>query len=154
LIEDVIQELFLRTYDHRRTLGPTDNIRFYLLSSFRRMLLRTLKKESHLLMFPDPREYVFEVRYSIEHDIILNEELKYKNELLIKILKTLSPHQREAIYLRFSQGLNYEELSQVMAISVEAGRNLIYRAVRSLRKAFKDTEYSGLARMFNKLQNN
>ena len=32
------------------------------------------------------REYVFEVRYSIEHDIILNEELKYKNELLIKTL--------------------------------------------------------------------
>ncbi len=138
LIEDVIQDLFTKLIINRKNLGFTNNIRFYLLKSFKHKLIRQLWKELRFEHLSDHEHYPFEVRYSIEHEIIISEGLKYKAERLIALLRKLSSRQREAIYLKFTLGLSYEEISEVMNISIESGRNLIHRAIKSLRKSIEE----------------
>ena len=48
VVEDAIQDLFVYLHEHRSTLGQTDNIKYYLLRSLRRLLAKnaTRKEQS------------------------------------------------------------------------------------------------------------
>ncbi|MBK5261064.1 MAG: sigma-70 family RNA polymerase sigma factor [Peptostreptococcaceae bacterium] len=153
LIEDTIQDLFLDLIRNRSTIGETDHIRFYLLKSFRRKLIRKLTAESK---YVDDQfsEIMFGVRYSIEQDIILEETQNDTSKRLASAIEKLSPRQKEAIYLKFNKELDYNEISEVLGMGIEASRNLIYRAVKSLKNAIlKAGNYSVLLFIFQKIKN-
>jgi RNA polymerase sigma factor (sigma-70 family) len=133
LIADSIQDLFAELIKNRRNLGNTDNILFYLLKSFKRKLLRKLQKENRSDAIESYEDYIFDVTYSIEHDIILEEVSKQKKVMLMQALKELTPRQKEAIYLKFTKELDYKGISEIMDISVEACRNLISNSIKSLK---------------------
>lgn len=138
IIEDAIQDLFSKLISDRKNIGDTDNIKFYLLISFKRRLIRLLKRELRYDHSFDSDDYVFGIRYSIEHDIILNENQDSQASLLIKLLKKLSPNQKEGIYLRFTLGFTYAEISEFLNMNIESSRNLIYRAIKSLKQSIEE----------------
>lgn len=133
IIEDSIQDLFSDMVRNRRKLGDTDNILYYLIKSYKRRLLRQLQKEMRYNLKDKEEEYVFGITYSIEHEIILEENSNQKIFFLRKALNDLSPRQKEAIYLKFTLGLEYEEIAETMEMGIESCRNLIYRAIKSLK---------------------
>lgn len=133
LIEDAIQDLFIDLVRTRKSVGETDNIKLYLLKSFRRKLIRALKKE-----FRYSEEFVSELQFGIhlsrEDEMIQNEAHRRRLKNLAKALDSVSPRQREAIYLRFRKELDYPEIAQIMDMSLEACRNLVYRAIKTIRQ--------------------
>lgn len=133
IIEDSIQDIFSDMVRNRRKLGDTDNILFYLIKSFKRRLQRQLQKEQRYNLKDNDEEYIFDITYSIEHDIILEENANQKINQLRKALNDLSPRQKEAIYLKFTEELEYEEIAEMMEMGIESCRNLIYRAIKSLK---------------------
>lgn len=137
IIEDAIHDLFSDLVRNRRKLGDTNNIQFYLIKSFKRRLLRQIQKEKRYNLSANEDEYDFEITYSIEHDIILEENATQKISLLRKALTDLSPRQKEAIYLRFTEELEYEEIAEMLEMNIESCRNLIYRAIKSLKDSFQ-----------------
>ena len=54
--------------------------------------------------------------------------------MLLRALNELTPRQKEAIYLRFTKELDYNATADIMDISVEACRNLISKAISTLKK--------------------
>ena len=141
IIEDSIQDLFSDLVKNRKKLGDTDNIQFYLIKSFKRRLQRELQKEKRYNLKDNEEEYVFEITYSIEHDIILEEESSLKVKSLKKALNSLTPRQKEVVYLKFTEGLNYEDISEMMDMSIESCRNLIYKAIKSLKDSLLEKPY-------------
>ncbi len=137
LIEDSIHDLFADLIKNRKKLGQTNNILFYLLKSFKRLLIRQLLKKNRIVPGKKIPENKFDVSYSVEHEIILNELSQEKTELLVKALKSLTPRQKEAVYLRFTKELDYNSVSGIMEISVEACRNLISGSVKTMKEVFK-----------------
>ena len=71
---------------------------------------------------------------SVEKTIIENENQEEKTKGLSKALGSLSSRQREAIHLKFNSEMTYEEISEILDISVESARTLIYRSIKELRK--------------------
>lgn len=138
LIEDCIQDLFTRILKNHRKLGKTDNIKFYLMKSFRNNLIRMIEKEKKYSL-EKIDEYHFEILFSAEQEIITTEVEQKKHKVLVEGLKKLSSRQKEAIYLRYTNGLEYDEIATIMKMSVEACRNIIYRAIKSLRHEIKKT---------------
>lgn len=135
LIEDTIQDLFTEMIKNRETLGETDNILFYLLKSFRRKLLRKMASTNRYdLTGEKPDNYPFEVVWSAEHDLIVEEESRQRSTMLLKALGELTPRQKEAVYLRFTKELDYTAIAEIMNISVEACRNLISKAIINMKK--------------------
>ena len=134
LIEDSINDLFLDLIRNRKTIGETDNIRFYLIRSFRRKLVRELKKELRYdyNLFS---EVFFGVCYDIENKIIRKDSKKEIYKRLSFAIEELSPRQKEAIYLKFKSGFDYNDISEIMDIGIDASRNLIYRAIKSLKES-------------------
>ena len=135
LIEDSIQDLFFELLKNRKTIGQTDNILRYLMTSFRFKLFRLLKYEKRFDLRSDSGEYSFEITFSIEHELILQEKVDQKSAIFVKALQDLTPRQKEAIYLRYTNELEYSEVSEVMDMSLESCRNLICRAVKALKEA-------------------
>ena len=132
LIEDAVQDLFVDLFRNRSTIGTTDNIKLFLLKSFRRKLLRHLKKESRYTE-EIASEISFGIHLSPEDNLIVDETEQLKWIRFNKALEKLSHRQREAIYLRFKKELSYEEVAEILGMSVEACRNLICRAIKSIR---------------------
>jgi RNA polymerase sigma factor (sigma-70 family) len=139
LIEDAIQEIFLELHKNRSTIGHTDNILRYLLKSFRRKLFRILDREKRYDLQSEV-EHPFEIKFSIEHDIILDENARIRTESFRKALKELSARQKEIIYFKYTAGLGYEEISEIMEMNVESCRNLLCRAVGTLKKILQSNK--------------
>ncbi|MCK9412908.1 MAG: sigma-70 family RNA polymerase sigma factor [Prolixibacteraceae bacterium] len=137
IIEDSIQDLFSDLVRNRRKLGDTDNINFYLLKSFKRKLLRQLQKEKRYELNDKHENFVFDITYSIENEIINKDSTTTRLHQLHKALNELSPRQKEAIYLRFTEELEYAEIAEILEMSIEACRNLIYRAIKSLKESIQ-----------------
>ncbi|WP_286860436.1 RNA polymerase sigma factor, partial [Proteiniphilum sp. UBA5510] len=52
----------------------------------------------------------------------------------------LTPRQREIIYLRYMQELDYEEIAILMEINYNSARRLVHRSIEHLRSMNKDPE--------------
>lgn len=142
VIEDSLHDLFVGLIKNRKNLGHTDNILFYLLKSYKRELIRKLKIEKRFVSDEASHEYQFDVTWSIEHEIILDEIDEQKSKMMLKALNELTPRQKEAIYLRFTQELSYKDIAGIMDISVEACRNLISKAISRLKKWIDETGHN------------
>ena len=147
LVEDVLQDMFAGLIKNRKSLGSTENIFFYLLKSFKRKLLRKIQSEKRYERNENIEGYSFDVIWSVEHEIILNELSEHKLKMLSEALQKLTPRQKEAIYHRFTKELDYKEVAGLMDISVEACRNLIAKGISIIKKNISDNGY-GLAVLF------
>lgn len=135
IIEDCIQDLFSDLFRNRKKLGDVSNIYFYLLKSFKRNLLRKLQKEKRYYLKDNDEVFVFDITYSIEQEIIHAESANQKINALRQAINLLSPRQKEAIYLRFTEEMEYQEIAEIMDMSIESCRNSVYKAIKSLKKA-------------------
>ncbi|MDX1640632.1 MAG: sigma-70 family RNA polymerase sigma factor [Balneolaceae bacterium] len=134
-VKDGIQELFLSLWRHRSGLSEAKSVEFYLLYSFRRILLKEKKKLSNqqgrnIKYSKDFLQYEF----SIEDQIIYIETKEKKYKIYQRGLSALTDRQRESLQLRMEYGLDNREIAEVMNISEKRVRNLIYEATRELRE--------------------
>jgi RNA polymerase sigma factor (sigma-70 family) len=134
-VEDCLQDFFIDLWNKRAGLGDAKVLNAYLISSFRRRLFREKEKTNRLKIVTDVTDdYDFDVQFDIESDIISKET---DNETSLKLkqhLDSLSKRQREAIYLRFYQSLEYPDIAEIMTINHHSAVNLIYDALKILRK--------------------
>lgn len=138
VIEDVIQDLFVRIFNNHKNLVKEVNIQSYLIKSFRNNLFRMLEKEKRFF-YHDTNEYCFDVTFSVEHRIMATEEELLRKQTLMIGISRLTSKQKEIIYLRFTRGLDYDEISTILSMGVESCRNATYRAIKVLRNELKST---------------
>lgn len=135
LIEDCIHDVFLDLSKYRSNLSRTDNIKLYLFKSLKRKIFRSIMKGG-IFGVMDPENLPFYYSVSYEDEIVENELQQKKYEKLNEALSTLSPRQKEAIYLKFVSGLSYEELGKVMQLNYQSARNLVFRGLEKLRESY------------------
>lgn len=70
--------------------------------------------------------------YEAEH--ILAEHAEQMAVLLGRLLESLTARQREVLYLRFYEGLSYEEIAEVSEVKVGRVYNIVYEALSQMRK--------------------
>ena len=141
-IEDCIQDLFLDLWEKRAGLGITDNIKPYLLTAFRRKLVRTLSKKNFIIDRNFAIEkYNFVITASPEAYLTEKEAKATLINTLANHLSKLPKKQREVLYLRYYCELEYDEIASVMTISYQSARNLMYKAIKTMKRGFKSTEF-------------
>ena len=72
-------------------------------------------------------------QFSAEINIIERETELVVQQSLQNAINELTPRQREAIFLRFYEGLSYEEVAEVLNISVKATYKIMARSLASLK---------------------
>ena len=82
----------------------------------------------------DDQAYTFELQLTPETLVLHNEEQKQIRQQIETVLLTLTAKQKEVIYLRYYEGLNFEDIAQNMNLSVKACYKLMGRAITVLRE--------------------
>lgn len=134
--QDAIHDVFFKLCMDQTKLDKIKNPRFYLLRALKNRLLDIHKqKREHIEFSPNDtiEELPFTIHVTIEDKLIQSEEDKQLQELVENMLQVLSNRQREIIYLRYSQGCEYEEIAQLMNISVNSCRKLSHKAITKLK---------------------
>ena len=140
LIKDCIHDLFVELWKHRTTIGPTTSVRFYLMASIKRKLVRHLTAEQKLVSQDDMSNGRRVVDLlpgcdpSHEHLMISFEEDSFINDCLHQALEKLPRRQREAVHLRYFQNMSNEEISALMQINIQSVYNLIFGAMSNLKR--------------------
>jgi RNA polymerase sigma factor (sigma-70 family) len=133
LVKDSVQELFIELWKNHQNLGETDSIKFYLYKSIRRKLIRAKSRKSLNGFVKLPMEYSHESIPSAECDMVDAQTSIEKKQQITQLLNTLSKRQREAVFLRYFEEMEYEKIASVMELSKQVVYNLVNRAIASLR---------------------
>lgn len=134
LVKDAIQEVFLELYLKReKSKTDPENLRYYLIVMLKHNLVKKMKYYRKLVGEKEC-ELQFEPQYSIEKVIIKREEETELNHRIGDILKRLPAKQQEALYLRFTEMMDYKEIAQLLHIEVDSVRIQVFRALNSIRE--------------------
>ncbi|MDW7693952.1 sigma-70 family RNA polymerase sigma factor [Flammeovirgaceae bacterium SG7u.111] len=134
LVEDAIQDLFLDLWKNRETIGETDSIKYYLLGALRRRIIRKTQKDSRYSPDDELENYDFDLEPNMEESLIASELKAGDKTQLANAMAQLSKRQKEAVYLKFFQEMDYEEMAKTMNMNYQSVRNLVYSALKILRE--------------------
>lgn len=140
--EDITQE----TFTYILLNSPKSNYSFkcyiYLIAKSRAItyLNKEKRRENIIKMYLSKEE-------KIENDVSEIIEKQEKKEGLLKAIDMLDSNYRNVIYLVKIEGLSYNEVSQILNISLQNVKNIIYRGKKQLRvilikKGFDDMNKS------------
>jgi len=133
-VRDAIQEVFFQLWKYRENLSVPDSVRAYLFTSLRHELLNKKKATSRRSEICN--KYLVE-----EFDALINynswEEIldldNQESRELKNAIENLTPRQREAIYLKYFEGLSTDELSEILQMRAQSVYNLVLKAINNLR---------------------
>lgn len=137
--KDAIQDVFIKIYLSRKSLSHIHNITPYIFRSFKNRLIDFSRKDKYndsINSFDE--NFVLEV--TVLDNIIDNETAIILKEKVERLLKNITPNQREAVYLKYVTGLQHKEIAEILNINEESARKLLYRAMGKLRKLASDEE--------------
>lgn len=127
---------FMMCCIREREVQEIQNPKFYLLRALRNQLIDTYKlKRNYLEVLTGEitDELPYKIKITVEDEIIAAEEQAEVSQKVDEILSILTERQREIIYLRYMQECSYEEIAEIMQISVPACRKLLYRTLLKLK---------------------
>jgi RNA polymerase sigma factor (sigma-70 family) len=134
-VKDAIQELFLMLWKKRTSVNEAQSVKAYLFSSLRRIIFRKLEKKEHRIARNHYyQENMFEEVYNIEEVIIHFETDWEEREQLALALQSLSKRHKEAIYLKFYDGLSNAEIAEVMQINIQSVYNHISETIYEMQE--------------------
>lgn len=136
LVKDCIQEVFMQLIDKRNKLILTDNTSIYLFKSLRNKLLEEQRSKNRRTDIVKSISFVdASHEMSAEQSIVFSEEEQLRTKIIDKALNALSDYQKEAIFLKYSQGLEYEKIAELLKIDITSARTLIYRSLKKVKES-------------------
>ena len=133
LVKDSIQDLFYRLWKNNIDLHKIINIKPYLLKGLRRQILNVYDLKYHQIHKVEITENT-QIEFSPEDYFINNQGEEALRKRVLDALNNLSPKQREAVYLRYFEELDYSEIADIMNINIQSVKNNVQRALDSLRE--------------------
>lgn len=133
LVKDSIQDVFVRVWEKRKTLGEVLNPKAYLITALRRKLFEN--KERY---FAADAEILTKISEKQAFSFVENEfteipEISEKlRESLIATINDLPERQRELVFLRFYYNLKYREIADILDVKEQTVKNLMQRTMASL----------------------
>jgi len=134
-LEDALQEALLAIWTGRQRLPQVDKPHTYLLSTFRYILFKKLRRDHKVVRLSSVEAAeTGDPEFGIDQLLIRRDIESALRHRLQQALQTLTSRQREAIFLRFYEGLSYEEVAAIMGISVKATYKLMSRSLLQLKE--------------------
>ncbi|MFD1605158.1 RNA polymerase sigma factor [Flavobacterium artemisiae] len=136
-VQDCVQDVFADIWLYRNSLQEYVTVKAYLLSSVRKRIARLFERDHIFRKTTSTEKLEFLFDFSIENDLVEDELTAERVLYLNKLLNELPARQKEALYLRYHQGLNVEQIAEMLDVNYQSANNLLYRGLLSLRKEWK-----------------
>jgi RNA polymerase sigma-70 factor (ECF subfamily) len=139
IAEDVAQETFLRAFRFLHTYDPSRKFLTWLYT-----IARNICIDKHRERWRKERVSIDDVPPSLlrfdspEADPLLTVERKEEAQIMHNAIESLSEKYRTPIILCYLQGLSYQEISDVLGLSLSNTKIRIFRAKKRLLDLFEE----------------
>ena len=140
-VDDIAQQVFIRVWRSADRYLPRAKFTTWLLKITRNLVfneLRRSKRHAYVPMQPDPEMEELPVKDAADQApdaLLLEAELQRKIE---EAILSLPESQRMALILRRYEDLSYEQIAEILDLSVPAVKSLLFRARTELRNHLKN----------------
>jgi RNA polymerase sigma-70 factor (ECF subfamily) len=127
---DIIQEVFLKLWEHRYQIDSIHNIEAWLYRLTENKVIDFLRKTA-----ADNRlkEAVWKSHPSTDSETEDKVVAREYNQIIQKAVDQLPPQRKLIYYLNREKGLNYQQIANHLAISKHTVKNQLSNALRSIR---------------------
>lgn len=130
---DAAHDVFYKMYIDRNKLIHVKNATSYLFRCFRNRLFNIYNRKSKISSIDD-EEIPFITEITILDTLISKEDVEKLKITISDLLNELTPRQREAIYLRYMQEMDYEDIAELLKMDHNSARRLVHRGIKALRE--------------------
>ena len=131
--EEAVSEVFLKLWKRRKHIQVTNSFQSYLFTSVRNKCLDILRKEAKSKFESDSLLESAPSTHSDTMEIVQSNELQKRIEQAIDDL----PKDRRKIFLMSrNKGLKYQEIANILGISIKTVETQMGRSLRYLREKF------------------
>jgi len=131
LAKECVQQLFCQLWLSRERLSAVENVKAYLFKALRTYLNRESVHLQRMTVLDNHRQ---PITFSPEDIIVEDESDTYRQKIVADTLNVLPQRQREVIYLKYYENMNYPEIADVLQINYQSVVNLVFRAIKRLRQ--------------------
>lgn len=136
LVKDAVQDIFLNLYKYNPQLHQPEFLEFYLFRSLRNEIIHKIKKNKQESSLTDDGMFLFDLKFNAEQDTFDKESDELRVKALKEILQTVDTQKRELLFLKFSTGLSYIQIGQILNINPDTAKKQVYRTLDQLRDRF------------------
>ncbi len=129
---DIVQEVFVKLWEIRDTLDPDKSLKSLVYAMVRNHSLNHLRDYEN--RYTDLNEDVL----TIHHQQVSTEEQQPDSSIFSELIKELPERQREAFELSRFDGLQHDEIAEIMDVSPRTVNNHIVAALKTLRDAYEN----------------
>ncbi|MCC5928751.1 MAG: sigma-70 family RNA polymerase sigma factor [Cyclobacteriaceae bacterium] len=149
VVRDCIHEIFLDIWTNRQKYENLKNIEIYLLKVVRNRLIdhyRSIRKfldhDIQKLEYAGSENRI-PVNFSISQEdiIIQDEDQQHLTQKIANLLNQLTDRQREIIFLKFYNGLNDKQISEITGLQNQSVRNKAHQALTKMKKMLTTTTF-------------
>ncbi|MEW5915957.1 MAG: RNA polymerase sigma-70 factor [Gemmatimonadota bacterium] len=141
IAEELVQDLFLKIWSRRGSLGEIDSVKTYLYRAARNTALNHLRRRKLEHEWMEKEQGIIGEEPGEEGDDTATE-----NELAAAVraaVDKLPPRCREVFVLSRDSGLTYGEIAKALGISIKTVDTQMGRALKALRESLKSYRSSG-----------
>lgn len=138
LIKDTLQDLFIHLWEKREQLH-IQHLTIYLLRSIRNNLFQSFREQQFQSIDQDLHDRPDE--FTVEKALIFEETDAEKKSRIKEAIARLPKRQKEVIFLRYYQGLDNEQIADLMQVNRQSVANLLHKAILNLRLSFDQLHY-------------
>lgn len=138
--QDILQDLFVKFWERKETLGPIQQVKVYFFRAARSMAFNYMKSPKNQTL-PITDNMDFDMVFSQEDIQVTHESNLEINRLLSAALNGLPKRQKEMIFLKYFEEWNYAEIADVTGIKYQSVINLVHRGMLQLRSELADDRY-------------
>ncbi len=138
LCEDIVQELFIRLWDRRKSLNFTWSLKAYLFASVRYEVYREVKKQMAFANEEEAQMLTCSEKYNPQNQLEFDELM----ESVEKIVQDLPERCQHVYHLSRNQQLSHKEIAAQLNISTKTVENQLTIALRRIRTGIAKILYS------------
>jgi RNA polymerase sigma-70 factor (ECF subfamily) len=139
--KDVVQEVLIKAWDRREDLAHYKSIEAWCMRLTRNLSLNKLKSGHY------SKTQVLEEDLRLSHESQSPYESTEKQDVLMniqKFMQALPPLQRQVLQLRDVEGYSYEEISEMLDVTLGQVKVNLFRARQHLKKNLQSIDAYGI----------
>lgn len=131
---DITQDTFMRLWDELSKGVTIDNEKALLYTIARRLVIDHYRKKKTVSLDSQAEQFDLDPFETPDENSLGQIETSSEARLIHDKIKILDPIYRQAVYLRFVEGLQPKEIAKILSISPNLAGVRIDRGLKELRK--------------------
>jgi len=133
LAKDVLQDVFMRTWEYMSQKGEIKNIKAFLYQVANNLIIDQYRKRKYNLSLEEMKETGFDVPSKEKRDAYFSAEVRN----IMEIIKKLDPIYKDVLFFRYVDDLSPKDIAEILNESENVVSVRLNRGIKKIQEFFE-----------------